>query len=448
MLEVIYLGGIVTAGIIWYWNRRRSQQQSTRARAVSFNSEIMLRGTFPSTTQAQDTVINAVLYFKNCPSTIQLELVCKKLLFYDRYRSAVSKIGNKWTFVDLGAEAININRDHLDTVYATSHEDILRIVDEICSTSIFEVEGKPLWKIFRIINKNPSEPSVVLYRVHHSIGDGMSLIGTMANLFTNADGSKIDLDIPQKMGNNREASNSFSASKIIRYITTAFQVLTLPNSHYDSDIAFTAPNKRKLIFSKHRKTVIFPTLKLSFIKDLKNRAGVTVNDILLTATAGAIRRYSILKDDPLFSRRPLPSLSCRALIPVTFPRNSEDLSSPSRSLRNLWSFVSAPLPLQGATSKERLVECAQTMNKIKSSPWAGVQLWIQNNILPLVPDFFRHQITQDLFSRHSIVFSNVPGPSEPMYLCGEKLLGIQGVFQNLVAQVRALYLVYSAEFGN
>ena len=73
MLEVIYLGGIVTAGIIWYWNRRRSQQQSTRARAVSFNSEIMLRGTFPSTTQAQDTVINAVLYFKNCPSTIQLE---------------------------------------------------------------------------------------------------------------------------------------------------------------------------------------------------------------------------------------------------------------------------------------------------------------------------------------------------------------------------------------
>ncbi len=42
---------------------------------------------------------------------------------------------------------------------------------------------------------------------------------------------------------------------------------------------------------------------------------------------------------------------------------------------------------------------------------------------------------QDLFSRHSIVFSNLPGPAEEMYLCGEKLLGMQAVFPNLLAQV-------------
>lgn len=66
---------------------------------------------------------------------------------------------------------------------------------------------------------------------------------------------------------------------------------------------------------------------------------------------------------------------------------------------------------------------------------------IQNNILPLAPDFLRKQLAQDIFSRHSMVFSNVPGPAEPMYLCGEKLLGMQALFPNLIAQVTSILFI-------
>jgi hypothetical protein len=273
--------------------------------------------------------------------------VCDKLLYYERYRSAATKVGNKWIFVDLGKDGINIHRDHLETIYAESEEEVKDIADKICATSISDSGGRPLWKLYRIINKDSSQPSVVLFRIHHSIGDGISLVGTIVNLFEDANGEKLKIDIPEKMGGQRESSSGLSASKIVEFVSSTFEVLTLPNSRYDSDIAFTDPNKKKLVFSPSRKTIYFPTLKLSFIKQIKNRAGVTINDVLLTATAGAIRRYSILKGDPaFFSRHPQGAVSCRALIPLAFPRSKSDLNSSTRSLRNLWSFVSAPLPMK------------------------------------------------------------------------------------------------------
>ena len=347
-LILIYLGGVAAAGAIWYLNRRR---QPARARSTSFNSEVMLRGVFPQSTKGKEPIINVLLFFKNCPSTDQMLEVCDKLLFYERYRSAATKFGSKWIFVDLGKDGINIHRDHLETIYAESEEDVKEIADQICATSIADNRGRPLWKLYRIINKDSSQPSMVLFRIHHSIGDGISLVGTIVNLFEDVNGERLNIDIPEKMGGQRESSSALSASKAVQFVSSAFEVLTLPNSRYDSDIAFTDPNKKKLVFSSSRKTIYFPTLKLSFIKQIKNRAGVTINDVLLSATAGAIRRYSILKGDPAFTTlssrgQPKEAVSCRALIPLAFPRSKRDLNSSTKSLRNLWSFVSAPLPMK------------------------------------------------------------------------------------------------------
>jgi hypothetical protein len=63
-----------------------------------------------------------------------------------------------------------------------------------------EHRNKPLWKIHRIVNTQSGEPltrqkdaagrklkrvglSAVVFRVHHAIGDGLSLIGLMPKLF-------------------------------------------------------------------------------------------------------------------------------------------------------------------------------------------------------------------------------------------------------------------------
>jgi hypothetical protein len=92
------------------------------------------------------------------------------------------------------------------------------------------------------------------------------------------------------------------------------------------------------------------------------------------------------------------------------------------------------MPIHENTPKERLLTCQKTTNQLKTSPSALIQLWIQNNILSKVPAFLCRQIAFDCFSRHSIIFSNVPGPSYPLTFCNETILGLQAIFPNLLNQ--------------
>ena len=191
--------------------------------------------------------------------------------------------------------------------------------------------------------------------------------------------------------------------------------------------------------TEHRTTVLFPSLKLEFIKRIKAKAGVTVNDVMMAITAGAIRRYCEEFDDPALKSK----VQSRALVPVAFPRSPEKLLDPVNALRNYWAFISCPLPIGSSSSRERLLKSSQEMSFVKASSMAPIQMFLQTFILPLLPQFLQRKTAYDIFSRHSIVFSNVPGPPAPIHFCGEKVLGIQVIFPNLLPQT--LIISYAGE---
>ena len=72
--------------------------------------------------------------------------------------------------------------------------------------------------------------------------------------------------------------------------------------------------------------------------------------------------------------------------------------------------------------------------QLKTSPTAGVQMWLQRQLPRILPQFLQQKTAYDIFSRHTMVFSNVPGPSRDIYVCGERVLGMQVLFPNLVPQ--------------
>ena len=62
--------------------------------------------------------------------------------------------------------------------------------------------------------------------------------------------------------------------------------------------------------------------------------------------------------------------------------------------------------------------------------------------MPLIlPQFLQQKTAFDIFTRHSMVFSNVPGPGQDIYVCGEKVVGMQILFPNLLPQ--SLLISYS-----
>jgi hypothetical protein len=332
--------------------------------------------------------------------------------------------------VDLG-DKIDIEKDLIETINFSSQSELDSQVDVLNKLEIDHCNStKAMWKIYRLVNANGN--SAIMIRVHHAIGDGISLIGCMSKFFTDENGAGVKLDIPEKIGGGVNRKMNFQM--VFKFVKSFVEVLALAASSFDSDIAFTSPKKSSMVMTGRRKSIYFPILNLEFVKDLKNSARVTVNDVLMAAMCGAIKRYCVLKNDPLVTNAAKKLIS-RALLPVAFPRSSKSVNTPSNSLRNLWSFVSAPLPINAKSSKERVSVCAKATKALKSSPLALVQLLIQNNVVCLLPEFMQRQIAHDVFSRHTMVFSNLPGPAKPIFIGEEQVLGFQIMFPNLIPQV-------------
>jgi diacylglycerol O-acyltransferase len=72
---------------------------------------------------------------------------------------------------------------------------------------------------------------------------------------------------------------------------------------------------------------------------------------------------------------------------------------------------------------------------IKRTPRALVQLWIQNAIPPLLPASVSRQTVYDVFRRHSLVLTNVPGPDRPCLIAGKVATSMQGCLSNLLPQI-------------
>eukprot|EP01039_Chlorochromonas_danica_P008358 gene8362-9212_t len=440
--------GFVAAALVFFalgsWLKARRLSRSTggrRTRSLSFSSATLLSGTFPEKAAVRQPIVNGVLYFNTCPD---LEAIIKNveyLMYYDRMRSGTIIVNGKPELVDL-EDVPQCARDIVTSTIVNNDQELQDVVNKIVATEIEFEEKKALWRMHRIENRNGRH--AVLVRIHHVIGDGMAMISLMNGFFHDEHGKRLNIDIAEKKKAIGGKGMKFSLSTIPTFIKSALEVILLPHSAYDSNIAFF-PHHNAQVSMKGRRSVEFPTVKLEFIKAIKNKANVTVNDVLLAATSGMIRRYSEIKGDNVFTSSKSPQV--RALMPLAFPRRGEDLKTPDRSLRNLWAMLSVPMSVQSPSPLDRLQEAAKTTKKLKTSPNALIQLLIQNRFLGLLPNWFSQQLAFDVFSRHSIVFSNVPGPNHPVYYCGQRIEGMQITFPNLIPQV-ILISYYGGVFFN
>ena len=116
----------------------------------------------------------------------------------------------------------------------------------------------------------------------------------------------------------------------------------------DVPLPLTAPRlSMNRSITPHRK-VAFESVPLADIKAAKNALGVTVNDVVLAVTAGALRNYLIGRDE-------LPDRSLVAAIPTNVRAEGE------RELGNRVSAMFASLPVEIEDPLER-VEAVATLD--------------------------------------------------------------------------------------
>ena len=171
----------------------------------------------------------------------------------------------------------------------------------------------------------------------------------------------------------------------------------------DSNTSFKRP------LTGARRTAWSRPLPLETIKRIAQTHHAKINDVVLAATAGALRRYFLLHNEPV------KGITFRVLVPI----NIRPLTGPIE-LGNKVGFIYLPLPVGIDNANERLHEVKRAMDAIKSGKEAFLS-YLSLCFLGTLPQALQHSII-DIFNQNaSSTMTNVPGPRDKLYFAGEAI---------------------------
>ncbi len=147
-------------------------------------------------------------------------------------------------------------------------------------------------------------------------------------------------------------------------------------------------------------------LPLAEVKAIGHALRASVNDVLLSCAAGALRSYLALKGDPTLG------VMTRALVPV----NLRPMEQAYR-LGNQFGLVFLDLPIGIENPIARLYAVRANMDALKGSHQPVLALGLLA-AMGSGPRPLQELVLQALSRNATSVMTNVPGPQQPLYLAG------------------------------
>jgi diacylglycerol O-acyltransferase / wax synthase len=157
---------------------------------------------------------------------------------------------------------------------------------------------------------------------------------------------------------------------------------------------------------------------LADFKRIKNGLGVTVNDVIMAATAGALRHW--LHDREVATE----GVELKALVPVSVRTIDEE-----GELGNRLTAMRGPLPVGIADPVERVQAVHRGMDALKSSkqPLGAEAIWGLNDwFRDFAPPLLLRPTAAINFSTRlfNLLVTNFPGPQIPFYVLGREVIGV------------------------
>jgi diacylglycerol O-acyltransferase len=173
-----------------------------------------------------------------------------------------------------------------------------------------------------------------------------------------------------------------------------------------------------------------PPLPLEDVKTVAHASGATVNDVLVTCVAESLRAY-------LHQHRAV----CHSVtwdVPVNLKPFDPTLPL---ELGNSFALVQLELPTNIDDPVRTLEVVRHRMARIKTGHEAVVDFGVQAAISRLSKRLYRAAI--DLLANRAVgVLTNVPGPQLPLYVAGQRVVGMMG-WAPLTADQVMSFTIYS-----
>ncbi|KAA8516177.1 hypothetical protein F0562_019356 [Nyssa sinensis] len=148
--------------------------------------------------------------------------------------------------------------------------------------------SKPMWDFHHLNVKTSEAHAVSVLRVHHSIGDGTSLMALLLTCTRKASHPDQPLQPPISVTKKSNSNRFWSAPWLVwNTITGVFMFLSTALFLKDTETPLKGPPGVE--FSPRR--IIHRTVSLDDIKLVKNRMNTTVNDVVVGVAQAGLSRY-------------------------------------------------------------------------------------------------------------------------------------------------------------
>ena len=313
-----------------------------------------------------------------------------------------------------------------------SEEQLLQLASRIASQQLDR--SKPLWEMW-VVEGLEENRYALINKTHHSLVDGISgvdLVTVLFDLEPHPDRAGVALEpwsprpepSPAELvaAGLRDAARGVVgiASRALRYAQRPDKAAEEARGAVEGlgELVWAGLNPApatplNVEIGPHRHLAV-TSEQLDDFKTVKNAFGGTVNDVVLTCVSGALRKW-------LHSRGVrTEGLELRALVPVSIRTQEEH-----GALGNKLTVMRGPLPVYIKDPVARLRFVKQAMDGLKESKQA-VGAEVLAGVQQMAPPTILAQASRLNFSTRlfNLIVTNVPGPQFPLYVLGQKMVGV------------------------
>ncbi|KNC83932.1 hypothetical protein SARC_03826 [Sphaeroforma arctica JP610] len=314
---------------------------------------------------------------------------------------------HKW-HISKETHAVPTNDDELDLWLARQAVEALPI-------------DRPMWQV-KIVenyktNADGKGETVVLFRCHHVIADGIALGTMLFNLLNNEKEAKkllggASLTSEMKLKAD-ESSSKVNKQKVANpWLVNAYGLLMLLPimgglllQRTDTNMFHVKPNRGVEGKRTVGRSGSYPLEK---VKLIKTKLKMTVNDVLMGVLGAAINRTTTR-----LNKGPCPT-EVKVVMPVNMrtgtgvPKMENDLTMPV-----------IPIPTRSADPVATCKEMKVILDGIKKSVTPLVMYHAQTTMAAILPSFLTSFILDFVANKHTAVVSN--GPGSQMYIGTKKV---------------------------
>ncbi|MED6158340.1 hypothetical protein PIB30_031862 [Stylosanthes scabra] len=307
-------------------------------------------------------------------------------------------------------------------------------------------QSRPLWEV-HIVNKATSDSlGSVIFKLHHALGDGYSLMGALLSCLQRADDPSLPLSFPilkpsknNNNNNNKDSnSNSLSSSKGIctRFswmVSSAFY--TLADFGW-SMLKSSIINDAKTPIRSGNVGVEFQPISISTIafsinqvKDIKSRLGVTINDVVTGIVFYGTRLYmqEMNKKSKTAESTALVLLNTRNI--EGYQSINDMLNTKAKGpWGNKISFLHVPIPKLKQSRTSNPLEFIWEAHNIIKRKKQSLAIALTGTLLEMEGKFRGQEaVAKHIYgtlSNSSVVISNLVGPLQQMALANHPVKGL------------------------